>query len=55
MLAGITEDGGMNLMGVLGALARNPRQLPDLLRVGRDADLAFKALDAVARRALSRS
>jgi hopanoid-associated phosphorylase len=52
--AGLAEDGGMNLMGVLGALARDPRQLPALLRVGRDADLAFKALDAAAARALAR-
>ncbi|HEY4030035.1 MAG TPA: hypothetical protein VGM25_06800 [Caulobacteraceae bacterium] len=51
---GISEDGGMNLLGVLGALARDPRQLPALMRVGRDADLAFKALDAVAAKALAR-
>lgn len=55
VLAGLAQDGGMNLMGVLGALARDPRQLPALIRVGRDADLAFKALDAAARRALARS
>jgi adenosylhomocysteine nucleosidase len=54
VLAGLAEDGSMNLTGVLGALARDPRQLPALIRVGRDADLAFKALDAVARRALAR-
>jgi adenosylhomocysteine nucleosidase len=54
VLAGITEDGGMNLMGVLGALARDPRQLPDLLRVGRDADLAFKVLNSVASKVLAR-
>jgi adenosylhomocysteine nucleosidase len=48
--AGIRPDGGMDLMGVLGALARAPAQLPALLRVGRDADAAFKALkDACAR------
>jgi hopanoid-associated phosphorylase len=52
--AGLAEDGRMDLMGVLGALARDPRQLPALIRVGRDADLAFKALDAVAARALAR-
>ena len=50
VLAGIRPDGGMDLMGVLGALARSPGQLPALMRVGRDADLAFKALkDACAR------
>jgi hopanoid-associated phosphorylase len=54
VLAGITEDGAMNLMGVLGALARDPGQLPALVRVGRDADLAFKALDSAARRILAR-
>jgi hopanoid-associated phosphorylase len=52
--AGIAADGGMDLMGVLGALARDPRQLPALIRVGRDADLAFKALDLAASRALAR-
>jgi hopanoid-associated phosphorylase len=52
--AGLAEDGRMDLMGVLGALARDPRQLPGLIRVGRDADLAFKALDAAAARALAR-
>jgi hopanoid-associated phosphorylase len=52
--AGLTADGGMNLAGVLAALARDPRQLPALIRVGRDADLAFKALEAAAARALAR-
>jgi hopanoid-associated phosphorylase len=52
--AGLAEDGRMDLLGVLGALARDPGQLPALLRVGRDADLAFKALDAAAARALAR-
>jgi hopanoid-associated phosphorylase len=51
---GLTADGGMSLMGVLAALARQPRQLPALLRVGRDADTAFKALEAVAARVLAR-
>ena len=51
---GLTEDGGMNLMGVLGAMARDPRQLPALIRVGRDADTAFKALSQAAAQALSR-
>jgi hopanoid-associated phosphorylase len=53
--AGLAEDGRMDLMGVLGALASDPRQLPALIRVGRDADLAFKALDAAAARALARA
>jgi hopanoid-associated phosphorylase len=54
VLAGLAEDGSMNLMGVLGALARDPRQLPALIRVGRDADAAFKALNVAARLALAR-
>lgn len=48
VLAGMNPDGGMNLMGVLAALARDPAQLPALMRVGRDADAAFKALQTVA-------
>jgi adenosylhomocysteine nucleosidase len=45
--AGIRPDGGMNLPGVLAALARSPGQLPALMRVGRDADQAFKVLKSV--------
>ena len=52
--AGLAEDGRMDLMGVLGALARDPRQLPALVRVGRDADLAFKAFGAAAALALAK-
>lgn len=44
VLNGMTPDGGMNLWGVLGALAADPRQLPDLIRTGRDAGRGFKAL-----------
>jgi len=51
---GLAEDGRMDLMAVLGALARAPGQLPALIRVGRDADIAFKALDAAAARALAK-
>ncbi len=43
-LAGMRPDGGMNLAGVLWALAKAPRQLPALIRTGREADVAFKAL-----------
>lgn len=50
VLQGLAADGGMNLMGVLGALARDPRQLPALMRTGRDAGLAFKTLGAAAER-----
>jgi hopanoid-associated phosphorylase len=48
--AGLKPDGDMNLWGVLAALARDPRQLPALMRTGRDADAAFKALSALAPR-----
>jgi adenosylhomocysteine nucleosidase len=51
VLAGVKPDGGMDLIGVLGALARDPGQLQALMRVGRDADRAFKALK-MARTAL---
>jgi adenosylhomocysteine nucleosidase len=52
VLAGMRPDGGMNLFGVLGALARDPSQLAALMRVGRDAEAAFKALAAAAGGAL---
>jgi hopanoid-associated phosphorylase len=45
--AGVTPVGAMNLWGVLASLARDPRQLPALLRTGRDAETAFKALEAL--------
>jgi hopanoid-associated phosphorylase len=50
VLAGMTPAGGMNLLGVLGALAKDPRQLPALMRVGREAGVAFKALEKAAGR-----
>ena len=50
VLQGMKDDGSMDLMGVLGALARDPLQLPALMRAGRDADLAFKTLGAAAER-----
>jgi hopanoid-associated phosphorylase len=43
-LAGMRPDGGMNLVGVLWALAKAPGQLPALIETGRDANAAFKAL-----------
>jgi hypothetical protein len=49
VVAGNRPDGGMDLLGVLGALARDPRQLPDLMRVGRDAGAAFRQLKIVCR------
>jgi hopanoid-associated phosphorylase len=44
VLSGMTPDGGMNLIGVLAALAREPKQLPALIRVGGDSEIAFKTL-----------
>lgn len=42
--AGMAADGGMDIGAVLLALARDPRQLPALIRVGGEAETAFKAL-----------
>jgi adenosylhomocysteine nucleosidase len=41
---GMATDGGMDIGAVLKALARDPRQLPALVRVGGEAETAFKAL-----------
>ncbi|WP_293366299.1 hypothetical protein [Phenylobacterium sp.] len=41
---GMNPDGGMALGAVLWALAKNPAQLPGLMRTGRDAGRAFRAL-----------
>ncbi|MEO7171038.1 MAG: phosphorylase, partial [Sphingomonas sp.] len=46
-LVGMRPDGGMALGAVLASLARNPRQLPALIRTGRDAGRAFAALRRV--------
>lgn len=43
-LVGMRPDGGMALGAVLASLARNPRQLPALIRTGRQADQAFRSL-----------
>jgi hypothetical protein len=42
--AGMAPDGSMDIGAVLWALARDPRQLPPLIRVGREAETAFQAL-----------
>jgi hypothetical protein len=42
--AGMAADGGMDLFAVLRALAADPRQLPDLIRVGLEAETAFRGL-----------
>jgi hopanoid-associated phosphorylase len=41
---GLDPEGRMALGPVLWALARDPRQLPGLIRTGRDAGRAFRAL-----------
>jgi adenosylhomocysteine nucleosidase len=41
---GMTPDGGMALGAVLWALAKRPDQLPALIRAGREAEIAFRAL-----------
>jgi hopanoid-associated phosphorylase len=41
---GLNSDGTMALGPVLAALARDPRQLPGLIRTGREAGRAFRAL-----------
>lgn len=43
-LVGMSPDGGMALGKVLASLVRNPGQLPDLIRIGRQSGLAFKNL-----------
>jgi len=42
--AGMAPDGSMDIGAVLKALAADPRQLPALIRVGREAQVAFRAL-----------
>ncbi len=43
-LVGMKPDGGVALGSILASLARNPAQLPALIRTGRDAGAAFSAL-----------
>ena len=47
-IAGFGVDGGVDLAAVLRDLARDPRQLPALIRTGREAGLAFSALGLAA-------
>jgi hopanoid-associated phosphorylase len=42
--AGMAADGSMDIGAVLAALARDPSQLAALIRVGREAEAAFRAL-----------
>ncbi|WP_066827101.1 phosphorylase family protein [Sphingomonas mali] len=44
-LVGMRPDGGMALGAVLASLSRAPRQLPPLIRTGRQADQAFRGLE----------
>lgn len=44
---GMKPDGGVALGAVLASLARNPAQLPALIRTGRHAGLAFRTLGRV--------
>jgi hypothetical protein len=43
-LAGMQPDGRVAIGPVIAALARNPRQLPSLVRTARNADKAFRTL-----------
>ncbi|PTS74141.1 phosphorylase, partial [Sphingomonas sp. HMWF008] len=43
-LVGMKPDGGVALGAVLASVARNPAQLPALIRTGRDAGAAFASL-----------
>lgn len=43
-MVGMRPDGGVALGAVLASLARNPAQLPVLIRTGREAGAAFRAL-----------
>lgn len=47
-LVGMNPDGSMALGKVLASLARRPGQLPALIRTGRNAEAAFRALRDVA-------
>ena len=42
--AGMRSDGAMDVMAVLGALARRPGELPALIRTGIEAEAGFRAL-----------
>lgn len=46
-LAGLKPDGSPDIGAVLRALARDPSQLPALIRTARDAGAAFRALESL--------
>jgi adenosylhomocysteine nucleosidase len=43
-LVGMKPDGRVDLAALLASLLRNPRQLPDLIRVASDARVALSVL-----------
>jgi adenosylhomocysteine nucleosidase len=47
--AGMKKDGGMDILAVLKSLALDPAQLPALIRTGREAEIAFRALGLLRR------
>ena len=47
--AGMKKDGGMDILAVLRELATDPRQLPALIRTGREAKVAFQKLKLLGR------
>jgi len=49
-MAGFREDGGIDVLAVVAALARDPRQLPALIHTGRNSGLAFRRLKDVRAR-----
>lgn len=53
-IAGMGPDGDIDVWAVIAGLARDPRQLPALLRMGRDSGIAFGRLDAARREMVSR-
>lgn len=54
-VAGFGADGGVDVLAVIFALARDPRQLPGLLRMARNSGVAFAALKRVAPRVRART
>jgi len=47
--AGMKKDGGMDILAVLKSLALDPRQLPALIRTGREAEVGFRRLGLLRR------
>ncbi len=45
--AAMRPDGSVDILGVLGGLARDPGQIPALIRTARDAGAAFRTLRRV--------